>query len=297
MQRASEVVRASTGARPPSLAVNVRGLRCRRFGAQQGPPLQHHPPRNGQRRAKYDVDVVLVCWGAKSYAAAQRARRDVVKVDASAGDPLLSPELAETASRLARTRGPRQSRPVLRCGGLDGRWAQVVAGSARQPARKRRGHRGRQAAPQKARRPRSGGHHQAHCLATMSCLLERAHSRHGCRGSSYSLAHGLSGQPGAPRERDDQLRHAVRDGPSHSIGTPLQRASLSNQRSPVSQMAPEAARQDIETLTIFVLAIDDYLGPCRDGPERCSALLQAMLLTKHLLFVRVLAHRRFVSNA
>jgi hypothetical protein len=279
VQRAAESLRVLDRSLPPRVAVNVAGSGMGGSSHDKGALFLTIVPRLEEAARQHGVDVVLVCWGEQQYAAAQRARLW------TSSDRLQQSWVAHGDDRLLRTahelaRWARQQELVLFIGagvsmgaGLKS-WSHLlesllepVGGAADLDRFKSLDLRDQAAIV--ARRYGSSD-------AFRSALLT-----HFDGNTRYSLAHGLLASL------------YTRENVTTNYDTLFEDAARTDDR--LCAVLPyEAAKEQgrwllklhgsIENPDDIVLTRDEYLGL----PERAGALfgvLQAMLMTRHMLFV------------
>jgi NAD-dependent SIR2 family protein deacetylase len=266
----------------PRLAVNVLGTGDGGMHRSKGTMIQELVKRLTALTDELPVDVVLVTWGVKQYAAAQRARKRLAHRALSLEGEIDAPNpaaLSRTISELAE-RVRRQQLVLFAGAGVSTGaglplWQELLDGLAR-------------TAPEHPDGPldlerlhKLDVRDQAQVLARRygqkdykAWILERFQSDH------YALAHGLL----ASLDPHEVVTTNYDNLMEKAFGHARRQAVL-----PREAVGPDGRwilklHGSLDELDSVVLTREEYLGL----PERSQALfgiVQAMLITKHMLFV------------
>jgi hypothetical protein len=269
VQRAGDEYEPIAGV-PRRVAVNVAGSGAGGAQNDKGTLIKTIVPRLVEAAQEHEIDVVLVCWGRRQYDAAQRARRDVEGVT-----PVwLTPDIARLADRA------REGDLVLFVGagvsmgaGL-GSWSDLIGELANAANLEQ---------ADEARLRRLDIRDQAAILAnrlepeqyksTVTAAVSTT--------SRYALGHGLLASLGCTENvttnYDTLFESALVSGGRGISVLPYE---------PVDGSRPWLLKLhgSVDKSEHMVLTRSEYLGQ----QERAGALfgiLQAMLMTRHMLFV------------
>ncbi len=260
----------------PRLALNVIGAGFGGMAADKGMLIQHLIDALTPLAVELGVDVVLVAWGAKQYAAARRAQERYRRIHGAPAQPGLDrPGVAQAVDDLAAHARSRRLVLFVGAGVSAGAglpvWQDMlleIAGQCDPPL-------------DEARLVSLDYRDQAQIL---SATLGRDEYRRAlCQrltAERHSLAHALL----ASIDPHEVVTTNYDDLMERAFGQRRRPAVLPREPVGVEGRWILKLHGSIEDADSVVLTRDDYLGL----PERAAALLgivQAMLITKHMLFV------------